>query len=59
MLFRSALLAMIHASSWPQKAWWFEFFHSGEGGLVFALLAVLAFAPAYFRVQDHLMQPLP
>ena len=56
---RIALLAMIHASSWPQKNWWFEFFHSGDGGLVFALLAVMAFAPIYFRVQDHLMEPMP
>jgi exosortase len=55
--FRIALLALINGSSWPQKAWWFEFFHGGEGGLVFALLAVMAFAPVYFRVQDHLMEP--
>lgn len=52
---RIALLALIHASSWPQKGWWFDFFHSGEGGHVFSLLAVIAFAPAYFHVQDRLM----
>jgi exosortase/archaeosortase family protein len=56
--FRIALLALINASSWSQKAWWFDFFHGGEGGLVFALLAVMAFAPVYFRVQDHLLEPL-
>jgi len=50
---RIALLAVMNASSWPQKQWWFAFFHGGEGGLVFSLLAVTAFAAAYFRVQDH------
>ena len=52
---RIALLAWLNASSWPQRQWWFDFFHSGEGGLVFALLAVMAFAPSYFALQDLLL----
>lgn len=53
--FRIALLAWLTASSWPQSEWWFDFFHSGQGGLVFALLAVMLFAPAYFALQDWLL----
>lgn len=52
---RIALLALLNASSWPQRQWWFDFFHSGDGGLVFSLLAVMAFAPAYFALQDWLL----
>ena len=55
---RICLLALINASSWPQKSWWFDFFHSGEGGLIFAMAAVMAFAPTYFRFQDHFLEPM-
>jgi cyanoexosortase A len=52
---RVSLLAVIHASKWQQKEWWFNFFHAGSGEQLFSLLAVMAFAPAYFRIQDHLL----
>ncbi|MEB3243664.1 MAG: exosortase/archaeosortase family protein [Cyanobacteriota bacterium] len=52
---RIALLAVLNASDWPQKQWWFDYFHSGDGGLVFSLLAVMAFAPTFFYLQDHLL----
>lgn len=52
---RISLLAVINSSNWPQKDWWFHFFHGGGGDQLFSLLAVMAFAPAYFRVQDHLL----
>jgi exosortase len=53
---RIALLALLNASSSAQWKWWFVFFHSGEGGLVFSLLAVMAFAPSYFALQDWLLE---
>jgi exosortase len=53
---RISLLAVINGSTWSHKQWWFDFFHEGEGGLVFSLLAVMVFAPTYFRVQDHLIE---
>ena len=52
---RISLLAVINASKWQQKEWWFDFFHSGGGDQLFSLLAVMAFAPVYFRLQDHLL----
>lgn len=52
---RICVLALITASTGPNQAWWFDFFHTGEGGLVFSLLAVLAFAPCYFGLQDRLL----
>lgn len=52
---RISLLAVINASTCPQKEWWFHFFHAGGGDQLFSLLAVMLFAPVYFRVQDQLL----
>lgn len=52
---RIALLALLVSSNWTPRQWWFDFFHQGEGGMVFSLLAVLLFAPAYFGLQDWLL----
>lgn len=53
---RIGLLAWLNASSWPQRQSWFDFFHHGEGGLLFSLIAVTIFAPSYFTLQDWLME---
>jgi cyanoexosortase A len=44
---RIGILAMITVSSLSGKDWWFDFFHEAEGSLVFAGMAVLAFAWLY------------
>lgn len=36
---RITLLALIHASRWPQRQWWFDFFHKDAGSLIFAAVA--------------------
>jgi len=52
---RIALLALLVSSNWSPRQWWFDFFHDGQGGMVFSLLAVMLFAPAYFGFQDWLL----
>lgn len=52
---RISLLAVINSSNWPQKEWWFDFFHAGGGDQLFSLLAIMLFAPVYFHVQDQLL----
>lgn len=54
-MLRIGLLALLNASSWPQAPWWFDLLHEGICSQLFSLLAVLLFAPAYFRLQDHLL----
>jgi cyanoexosortase A len=44
---RILVLALINASGWPNKAWWFEFFHWHWGSLVFAGMAMQLFVSAY------------
>lgn len=44
---RIVLLALINASSWPNKTWWFDFFHWQWGSLIFALLAMQVFVVLY------------
>ena len=50
---RISLLALINVSTLPSKSWWFDFFHHGDGGLIFSALAVCVFAPIYFLIQDY------
>lgn len=50
---RISLLALITVSASPAKSWWFDFFHHGDGGLIFSALAVCMFAPLYFWAQDQ------
>ncbi len=50
---RIALLAVISASLWPQKTWWFTFFHEDAGSWVFAALGVGLFAWLYLALLDH------
>lgn len=56
---RISLLALITISSSPAKTWWFDFFHHGDGGLIFSALAVCLFAPLYFWLQDHYLLSKP
>jgi cyanoexosortase A len=44
---RIALLAWINASGWPNKSWWFDFFHDHWGSLVFAGIAMQLFVWLY------------
>lgn len=44
---RIVLLAWINASSWPNKEWWFDFFHWHWGSLVFAGMAMQLFVWLY------------
>jgi cyanoexosortase A len=44
---RIVLLAWINASSWPNKEWWFDFFHWHWGSLVFAGIAMQIFVWLY------------
>ena len=44
---RIALLAWINASAMPNKTWWFEFFHTHWGSLVFAGIAMQVFVWLY------------
>jgi exosortase/archaeosortase family protein len=50
---RIAVLAMISASSWPNKSWWFDFFHMDNGSLVFAALSVGIFAWLYIALLEQ------
>ena len=53
---RISLLALITVSASPAKSWWFDFFHHGDGGLIFSALAVCMFAPLYFWAQDQYLR---
>jgi cyanoexosortase A len=46
---RISLLALVHASQWPDRAQLFAFFHDDEGSLLFSAITVSAFAALYFR----------
>lgn len=50
---RITLLAVINASDWMHKTWWFDFFHEEDGSLLFSLLTVAAFGLVYFNVLDR------
>jgi len=49
---RIALLALINASDWTARQYWFDFFHEENGSLVFSALTVSAFAWAYLQLLD-------
>lgn len=44
---RIVVLALINASDWPNKTWWFDFFHWHWGSLVFAGVAMQVFVSLY------------
>lgn len=44
---RVLLLALINASDWPNKTWWFDFFHWHWGSLVFAGIGMQIFVWLY------------
>lgn len=50
---RISVLALINASGWPNKSWWFDFFHEESGSLVFAGLNVMAFGWLYLNILDR------
>lgn len=50
---RISVLALISASRWPNRSWWFDFFHEHSGSLVFAGLNVMAFGWLYLTVLDR------
>jgi exosortase/archaeosortase family protein len=50
---RISVLAVISASRWPNRSWWFDFFHEHSGSLVFAGLNVMAFGWLYLTVLDR------
>lgn len=49
---RITLLALINASDWASKQYWFDFFHEENGALVFSALTVSAFAWVYLKLLD-------
>jgi exosortase len=54
--FRIALLALISASQWPNKDWWFGFFHEESGSLMFSGLSVAVFGWIYMAVLERQLQ---
>jgi cyanoexosortase A len=50
---RISMLALINASGWPNRSWWFDFFHENSGSLVFSGLEVMAFGWLYLTVLDR------
>ena len=50
---RIATLALINASDWAEKKYWFDFFHESEGSLVFSAITVSVFAWGYLKLMDH------
>ena len=54
--FRIALLALISASQWPNKDWWFGFFHEESGSLMFSGLSVAVFGWIYLAVLERQLQ---
>ncbi|MFN7633032.1 MAG: exosortase/archaeosortase family protein [Cyanobacteriota bacterium] len=56
---RIVLLAWINASSWPNKDWWFDFFHWHWGSLVFAGLAMQLFVWLYVYWMARQVAALP
>ncbi len=60
--FRVALLNLIiyiQLLNNSQDDWWFDFFHEGEGSLVFSGIAVCAFSWFYLKVLDKELGPPP
>lgn len=55
---RIALLAVISASQWPGKAWWFNFFHESDGSFLFAGLTVSVFGWLYLVVLNRQLNQL-
>ena len=50
---RVALLALINASGWPHKSWWFDFFHFHWGSLLFAGVAMQVFVSLYLSLMNR------
>jgi cyanoexosortase A len=60
--FRVALLTLIiyaQALTGSENQWWFDFFHDGEGSLVFSGIAVCIFSWFYLKVLDKELGPPP
>jgi len=54
--FRIALLnVMVYSEEAGESGdhWWFDFFHDGEGSLIFSLMAVFLFSWSYLKVLDR------
>ncbi|MCT0229508.1 exosortase/archaeosortase family protein [Synechococcus sp. CS-1324] len=59
--FRIALLNVIvyfEALAESNDHWWFDFFHEGDGSLIFSGIAVCLFAWLYLKVLDRELGPL-
>jgi cyanoexosortase A len=50
---RIALLALITASSYPGKTWWFDFFHHDWGSQLFSGTAMVVFVVVYVHWQGR------
>ncbi|MFM7266783.1 MAG: archaeosortase/exosortase family protein [Cyanobium sp.] len=50
---RISVLALITASSWSGKLWWFDFFHHSWGSHLFAGLAMVVFIALYVHWQGR------
>jgi len=59
--FRIALLNVIvyfEGMGGTNNQWWFDFFHEGEGSLIFSGIAVCLFAWIYLKVLDRELGPM-
>lgn len=56
--FRIVVLALINASNWTSKQYWFDFFHEEDGSLIFSAVAVSAFAWAYLKLLDRQLKEM-
>lgn len=56
---RIAVLALINASNWSNKTWWFDFFHWHWGSLVFAGVAMQLFVWLYLYWMTRQLAALP
>jgi len=56
---RIALLAMITTTGQGKGDWWFEFFHTEMGSLIFSGVAVFIFGLIYLWLLDRELPPLP
>ncbi|QPN65278.1 archaeosortase/exosortase family protein [Synechococcus sp. CBW1006] len=55
---RIVLLAVINASNWTNKDWWFDFFHEDTGSMVFAAISVSVFGSLYITVLEKQLRLL-